>query len=234
MEYIIASIPIASAIIGGTFGWIGYKFNNSIKMKSEIEDSRIKWIQKVREVNTNLIKAFYDFNTHQNFYSEKTKDINMLDNMRSTLLEGLEYESRKRDNNAEKYKEEIDNIQEMVKEQTKVLNNKKIDRTSAMYNLFTSIEEMKNLFPINKYDIHKVRIEHKKILVAVESSASFYKGDLSISNEKIYDSLNELKKYIRESYDSNNTLEETKIDEYKDFIDNYLKIEWEKVKSRKA
>ncbi len=34
----------------------------------------------------------------------------------------------------------------------------------------------------------------KKILVAVESSASFYKGDLSISNEKIYDSLNELKK----------------------------------------
>ena len=30
-----------------------------------------------------------------------------------------------------------------------------------MYNLFTSIEEMKNLFPINKYDIHKVRIEHK-------------------------------------------------------------------------
>ena len=60
----------------------------------------------------------------------------MLDNMRSTLLEGLEYESRKRDNNAEKYKEEIDNIQEKVKEQTKVLNNKKIDRTSAMYNLF--------------------------------------------------------------------------------------------------
>ena len=31
-----------------------------------------------------------------------------------------------------------------------------------MYNLFTSIEVMKNLFPINKYDIHKVRIEHKK------------------------------------------------------------------------
>ena len=102
-----------------------------------------------------------------------------------------------------------------------------------MYNLFTSIEEMKNLFPINKYDIHKVRIEHKKILVAVESSASFYKEDLSISNEKIYDSLNELKN-IRESYDSNNTLEETKIDEYKDLINNYLKIEWEKVKSRKA
>ena len=74
----------------------------------------------------------------------------------------------------------------------------------------------------------------KKILVAVESSASFYKGYLSISNEKIYDSLNELKKNIRESYDGNNTLEETKIDEYKDFINNYLKIEWEKVKSRKT
>lgn len=182
------------ALISLTSVWVGYKIDNSMKRKSEIEDSRINWIQKVREVNTNLIKTFYDFNTHQNFYSEKTKDINMLDNMRSTLLEGLEYESRKRDNNAEKYKEEIDNIQEKVKEQTKVLNNKKIDRTSAMYNLFTSIEEMKNLFPINKYDIHKVRIEHKKILVAVESSASFYKGDLSISNEKIYDSLNELKK----------------------------------------
>ncbi|EID37208.1 hypothetical protein K4U89_10990 [Staphylococcus epidermidis] len=222
------------ALISLTSVWVGYKIDNSMKRKSEIEDSRINWIQKVREVNTNLIKAFYDFNTHQHFYSEKTKDINTLDNMRSILLEGLEYESRKRDNNAEKYKEEIDNIQEKVKEQTKVLNNKKIDRTSAMYNLFTSIEEMKNLFPINKYDIHKVRIEHKKILVAVESSASFYKGDLSISNEKIYDSLNELKKYIRESYDSNNTLEETKIDEYKDLINNYLKIEWEKVKSRKA
>ena len=222
------------ALISLTSVWVGYKIDNSMKRKSEIEDSRINWIQKVREVNTNLIKAFYDFNTHQNFYSEKTKDINMLDNMRSTLLEGLEYESRKRDNNAEKYKEEIDNIQEKVKEQTKVLNNKKIDRTSAMYNLFTSIEEMKNLFPINKYDIHKVRIEHKKILVAVESSASFYKGDLSISNEKIYDSLNELKKNIRESYDGNNTLEETKIDEYKDLINNYLKIEWEKVKSRKT
>ena len=150
------------ALISLTSVWVGYKIDNSMKRKSEIEDSRINWIQKVREVNTNLIKAFYDFNTHQNFYSEKTKDINMLDNMRSTLLEGLEYESRKRDNNAEKYKEEIDNIQEKVKEQTKVLNNKKIDRTRAMYNLFTSIEVMKNLFPINKYDIHKVRIEHKK------------------------------------------------------------------------
>ena len=137
------------ALISLTSVWVGYKIDNSMKRKSEIEDSRINWIQKVREVNTNLIKAFYDFNTHQNFYSEKTKDINMLDNMRSTLLEGLEYESRKRDNNAEKYKEEIDNIQEKVKEQTKV-------------NLFTSIEVMKNLFPINKYDIHKVRIEHKK------------------------------------------------------------------------
>ncbi len=73
----------------------------------------------------------------------------------------------------------------------------------------------------------------KKILVAVESSASFYKGDLSISNEKIYDSLNELKKNIRESYDGNNTLEETKIDEYKDFINNYLKIEWEKLNQEK-
>ena len=95
------------ALISLTSVWVGYKIDNSMKRKSEIEDSRINWIQKVREVNTNLIKAFYDFNTHQNFYSEKTKDINMLDNMRSTLLEGLEYESRKRDNNAEKYKEEI-------------------------------------------------------------------------------------------------------------------------------
>jgi hypothetical protein len=224
------------ALISLTSVWVGYKIDNSMKRKSEIEDSRINWIQKVREVNTNLIKAFYDFNTHQNFYSEKTKDINMLDNMRSTLLEGLEYESRKRDNNAEKYKRRNRQYtRKKVKEQTKVLNNKKIDRTSAMYNLFTSIEVMKNLFPINKYDIHKVRIELKKILVAVESSASFYKGDLSISNEKIYDSLNELKKKnIRESYDGNNILEETKIDEYKDFINNYLKIEWEKVKSRKT
>ena len=44
-----------------------------MKRKSEIEDSRINWIQKVREVNTNLIKAFYDFNTHQNFIVKKLK-----------------------------------------------------------------------------------------------------------------------------------------------------------------
>lgn len=61
------------ALISLTSVWVGYKIDNSMKRKSEIEDSRINWIQKVREVNTNLIKAFYDFNTHQNFYSEKLK-----------------------------------------------------------------------------------------------------------------------------------------------------------------
>ena len=46
------------ALISLTSVWVGYKIDNSMKRKSEIEDSRINWIQKVREVNTNLIKAF--------------------------------------------------------------------------------------------------------------------------------------------------------------------------------
>ena len=51
------------ALISLTSVWVGYKIDNSMKRKSEIEDSRINWIQKVRE-----------------------------DNMKSTLLEVLEYE----------------------------------------------------------------------------------------------------------------------------------------------
>lgn len=46
------------ALISLTSVWVGYKIDNSMKRKSEIEDSRINWIQKVREVNTNLIKVF--------------------------------------------------------------------------------------------------------------------------------------------------------------------------------
>ena len=73
MENIIASTPIASAIIGGISGWIGYKLNNSIKMKSEIEDSRIEWIQQVRSINLNIIKSSYQFIIETDSYIKSEK-----------------------------------------------------------------------------------------------------------------------------------------------------------------
>ena len=74
-------------------------------------------------------------------------DIDQSSEIRSVLLEGLIYEKNKENNNVELYETQISNLEKNIKEQSTLLNNKKIERTKAMYNILASIEEMKNLFP---------------------------------------------------------------------------------------
>ena len=94
MENIIASIPIASAIIGGISGWIGYKLNNSIKMKSEIEDSRIEWIQQVRSINLNIIKSSYQFIIETDSYIKSEKLLKDIEKNQQNLVEGLNHQKK--------------------------------------------------------------------------------------------------------------------------------------------
>lgn len=94
MENIIASIPIASAIIGGISDWIGYKLNNSIKMKSEIEDSRIEWIQQVRSINLNIIKSSYQFIIETDSYIKSEKLLKDIEKNQQNLVEGLIHQKK--------------------------------------------------------------------------------------------------------------------------------------------
>lgn len=240
LDNIIATPTVIAAIVGGLLVLIGNKSNSTLKMKSEIEDSRIEWIQNVRQVNINLIKTFYDFISEQNFYNEKMHDIDQSSEIRRVLLEGLIYEKNKENNNVELYETQISNLEKNIKEQSILLNNKKIERTKAMYNILASIEEMKNLFPKNKYKINKRKIKlkgrfkNKHVLVANESHDIVPALDKSISNIDICRTLDELKQKIEQSYKNNEALHESELSNYTSLINDYLKIEWEKVKTRKS
>ncbi|MDK9870161.1 hypothetical protein [Staphylococcus equorum] len=240
LNNIIATPTVIAAIIGSLLVLIGNKIISTLKMKSEIEDSRIEWIKNVRQVNINLIKAFYNFISEQNFYNEKMHDIDQSSEIRGILLEGLVYESNKENNNVELYEAKISNLEKTIKEQSILLNNKKIERTKAMYNILASIEEMKNLFPKNKYKIKKRKIKvkerfkNKYVLVANEIHDIVPASDKSISNIDICHALDELKQKIEQSYKNNEELYESELSNYTALINDYLKIEWEKVKARKS
>jgi len=240
LNNIIATPTVIAAIIGSLLTLIGNKFISTLKMKSEIEDSRIEWIKNVRQVNINLIKAFYNFISEQNFYNEKMHDIDQSSEIREILLEGLVYESNKENNNAELYETQISNLEKTIKEQSILLNSKKIERTKAMYNILASIEEMKNLFPKNKYKIKKRKIKvkekfkKKSVLVANQIHDTVPASDKSISNIDICHALDELKQKIEQSYKNNEELYESDLSNYTALINDYLKIEWEKVKARKS
>ena len=109
-----------------------------------------------------------------------------------------------------------------------------------MYNILASIEEMKNLFPKNKYKINKRKIKlkgrfkNKHVLVANESHDIVPALDKSISNIDICRTLDELKQKIEQSYKNNEALHESELSNYTSLINDYLKIEWEKVKTRKS
>src|SRR5699024_5353916 len=240
LNNIIATPTVIAAIIGSLLTLIGNKFISTLKMKSEIEDSRIEWIKNVRQVNINLIKTFYNFISEQNFYNEKMHDIDQSSEIRRVLLEGLVYESNKENNNAELYETQISNLEKTIKEQSILLNSKKIERTKAMYNILASIEEMKNLFTKNKYKIKKRKIKvkekfkKKSVLVANQIHDTVPASDKSISNIDICHALDELKQKIEQSYKNNEELYESDLSNYTALINDYLKIEWEKVKARKS
>lgn len=240
LNNIIATPTVIAAIIGGLLVLIGNKISSTLKMKSEIEDSRIEWIKNVRQVNINLIKTFYNFISEQNFYNEKMHDIDQSSEIRGILLEGLVYEKKKENNNVELYETQISNLEKTIKEQSILLNNKKIERTKAMYNILASIEEMKNLFPKNKYKINKrkikvkTRFKNKYVLAANEIHDIVPAFDKSISNIHICRTLDELKQKIEQSYKNNEELHESELSNYTSLINDYLKIEWEKVKARKS
>lgn len=235
MEYIIASIPIASAIIGGTFGWIGYKFNNSIKMKSEIEDSRIEWIQQVRSINLNIIKSSYQFIIETDSYIKSEKLLKDIEKKQQDLVNGLIHQKKRDDheNIETNYEKQLKNIVSMANNENSNLENIMKKRIDAMYTVFSYIEQMKNLFPINRYYIEKTTLVNKKILIARSKNLYYIKEDESIENKDICDALEKLKYAIKNSYDKNLSFEEKNIYKYSNLITNYLKIEWEKVKSRK-
>lgn len=236
METIIASIPIASAIIGGISGWIGYKLNNSIKMKSEIEDSRIEWIQQVRSINLNIIKSSYQFIIETDSYIKSEKLLKDIEEKQKSLVEGLIHQKRRDDheNIETNYEKRLKNIVSMANNENSNLENIMKKRIDAMYTVFSYIEQMKNLFPINRYYIKKAKLVNEKILIARSKNLYYIKEDESIENKDICDALEKLKNAIKNSYDDNLSFEEKNIYEYSNLITNYLKIEWEKVKSRKG
>lgn len=236
MENIITSIPIASAIIGGASGWIGYKFNNSIKMKSEIEDSRIEWIQQVRSINLNIIKSSYQFIIETDSYIKSEKLLKDIEEKQQDLVNGLIHQkNRDDDENIEtNYEKQLKNIVSRANNENSNLENIMKKRINAMYTVFSYIEQMKNLFPINRYYIEKTKLVNKKVLIARSKHLYYIKEDESIENKDICDVLEKLKKAIKNSYDDNLSFDEKNIYKYSNLITNYLKIEWEKVKSRKG
>lgn len=236
MENIIASIPIASAIIAGTSGWIGYKLNNSIKMKSEIEDSRIEWIQQVRSINLNIIKSSYQFIIETDSYIKSKNLLEEIEEKQKDLVDGLIYQKNRDDeeNIETNYEKQLKDIVSRANNENSNLENIMNKRINAMYTVLSYIEQMKNLFPINRYYIEKTKLLNKKVLIARSKHSYYIKEDESIENKDICDVLEKLKKDIKNSYnDDNLPFEEANMDEYSNLITNYLKIEWEKVKSKK-
>ena len=165
MENIIASTPIASAIIGGISGWIGYKLNNSIKMKSEIEDSRIEWIQQVRSINLNIIKSSYQFIIETDSYIKSEKLLKDIEGKQQSLVKGLIHQKRADHENIEtNYEKQLINIVSMANNENSNLENIMKKRIDAMYTVFSHIEQMKNLFPIDRYYIEKTKLVNEKYL----------------------------------------------------------------------
>lgn len=236
MENIIASIPIVSAIIGGATGWIGYKFNNSMKMRSEIEDSRIEWIQQVRSINLNIIKSSYKFIIETDSFIKSKKLLEEIEENQQNLVNGLIFQKKRDDEESieTNYEKRIKDIVSMADNENSNLENIMNKRINAMYTVLSYIEQMKNLFPINRYYIEKKKLLNKKVLIAKSKHSYYIKEDESIENKDICEVLEKLKKSIKNSYDNNSPFEENNIDEYSNLITNYLKIEWEKVKSRKG
>ena len=189
MENIITSIPIASAIIGGASGWIGYKFNNSIKMKSEIEDSRIEWIQQVRSINLNIIKSSYQFIIETDSYIKSEKLLKDIEEKQQDLVNGLIHQkNRDDDENIEtNYEKQLKNIVSRANNENSNLENIMKKRINAMYTVFSYIEQMKNLFPINRYYIEKTKLVNKKVLIARSKHLYYIKEDESIENKDICD-----------------------------------------------
>lgn len=122
----------------------------------------------------------------------------------------------------------------MANNENSNLENIRKKRIDAMYTVFSYIEQMKNLFPINRYYIEKTKLVNEKILIARSKNLYYIKEDESIENKDICNALEKLKNSIKNSYDNNLSFEEKNIYEYSNLITNYLKIEWEKVKSRKG
>lgn len=232
---LLPTLPIG-ALIAGVSGWIGYKINNSIRMKSEIEDSRIEWIQHVRSVNFKIIQSLYQFIIENNSYLEVQKTINDLEKEQKDLITGLVSQKKRNDEekHVEKYTELINNNLEKLLSEYNNLDKNIKKSLSAMYTTFSYIEQMKNLFPTDKYSISNKKIKNKNVLIAQTKISGYLKKDESIENKVIFDALNKLKSDIRDSYKNTELYEEQIIDEYAELITKYLKIEWEKVKSRKG
>lgn len=222
MENIIASIPIASAIIGGISGWIGYKLNNSIKMKSEIEDSRIEWIQQVRSINLNIIKSSYQFIIETDSYIKSEKLLKDIEKNQQNLVEGLIHQKKRADHeNIEiNYEKQLKDIVSMANNENSNLENIMKKRIDAMYTVFSYIEQMKNLFPINRYYIEKTKLVNEKILIARSKNLYYIKEDESIENKDICNALEKLKNSIKNSYDNNLSFEVKNIYEYSNLITN--------------
>ena len=66
------------------------------KMKSEIEDSRIEWIQQVRSINLNIIKSSYQFIIETDSYIKSEKLLKDIEGKQQSLVKGLIHQKKSR------------------------------------------------------------------------------------------------------------------------------------------
>ncbi|MHB7941509.1 hypothetical protein [Staphylococcus capitis] len=81
----------------------------------------------------------------------------------------------------------------MANNENSNLENIMKKRIDAMYTVFSYIEQMKNLFPIDRYYIEKTKLVNEKILIARSKNLYYIKEDESIENKDICDALEKLK-----------------------------------------
>ncbi|WP_367122062.1 hypothetical protein V6C79_01320 [Staphylococcus capitis subsp. urealyticus] len=81
----------------------------------------------------------------------------------------------------------------MANNENSNLENIMKKRIDAMYTVFSHIEQMKNLFPIDRYYIEKTKLVNEKILIARSKNLYYIKEDESIENKDICDALEKLK-----------------------------------------
>ena len=126
-------------------------------MKSEIEDSRIEWIQQVRSINLNIIKSSYQFIIETDSYIKSEKLLKDIEGKQQSLVKGLIHQKKEptMKNIETNYEKQLINIVSMANNENSNLENIMKKRIDAMYTVFSHIEQMKNLFPIDRYYIEK-------------------------------------------------------------------------------
>ncbi|EGQ3794389.1 hypothetical protein QS426_08325 [Staphylococcus pseudintermedius] len=232
-------MSFVSSILGVAVGSIFTYWISMKKISKEIENSRIEWIQKVREVEDELINAIYKFKTDADFYIKVKRRVDSLQN----IIENIEVEVIKPNSKNEHIAALNDNLNSV-----KASFAKEEDRLNQLNNSFGEVKaailKMKNLFPTKHIDIKGHW--YKRLLFYINGNKSSLNDRLSvlekheITNEAVVEDLEGLKSNLLENYNKviNNTqdvrISEENIEKHAQLISDYLKVEWERVKVNKG